>query len=153
MSLQDAKAAVEKATIQRIEQQVAAKLSDGRSLSSRNSEADYAIRRVIESAQERALGKLFGNYSNPNPNKNAALKALDTAVEDRIYYEATIQVVQLQSSPELHRRITAEVSKAIDIAISRAASRVAEEYVKNLFAKYETEKLLLIASEEDKVEP
>jgi hypothetical protein len=30
---------------------------------------------------------------------------------------------------------------------------VAEEYVKNLFAKYETEKLLLIASEPDKEEP
>lgn len=151
MSLQDAKAALEKATIQRIEKQVAARLSDKRSLSARENDADYAIRRVLDLAQERAISKLFGNYSSPNPNKNAALKALDTAVEDRVYYEATLQVLQLRDNAELQRRIATEVSKAVDIAISRAAARVAEEYVKNLFARYETEKLLLIASEEDEV--
>lgn len=153
MSLQDAKAALEKSTIQRIEKQVAARLTDRRSLSARENETDYAIRRMLDTAQERALSKLFGSYNNPNPNKNAALKALDTAVEDRVYYEATVQVLQLRDNAELQRRIAAEVSKAVETAISRSATRLAEEYVKNLFAKYETEKLLLIASEEDKVEP
>lgn len=154
MSLQDAKTALERSTIRRIEKQVAARLSDGRTQSARDSDADYAIRRVLDLARERALGKLFGNYSNPNPNKNASLKALDTAVEDAVYYEATVQVLQLRDNAELQRRIATEVSKALDTAISRAAARVAEEYVKNLFDKYETEKLLLIASEdEDKVEP
>jgi predicted phage-related endonuclease len=107
----------------------------------------------MESAQERALNKLFGNYSNPNPNKNAALTALDKSIEDRIVYETTLQVLQLQDNKDLQQRIASKVNEQVDIAIARAASRVAEEYVKNLFAKYETEKLLLIASEPDKEEP
>jgi hypothetical protein len=153
MSLTDAKAALEKATLARIEKQVAARLSDKRSLSAREHETDYAIRRVMESAQERALNKLFGNYSTPNPNKNAALTALDKSIEDRIVYETTLQVLQLQDNKDLQRRIATKVNEQVDLAIARAASRVAEEYVKNLFAKYETEKLLLIASEPDKEEP
>ncbi len=149
MSLQDAKAALEKSTLARIEKQVAARLTDKRSLSSREDQADYAIRRTMESAQDRAISKFFGNYNNPNPNKNAALSALEKAVEDRIIYETTLRVLQLHEGKDLQQRIAAEVSKQVDIAISRAAGRVADEYVKRLFEKYETEKLLLVASEPD----